>query len=137
MAIDKLITTRKEHTCSCCGKVIPKGSKAWYVSKKMPKYEYTSDDEEKQVGIDYFRAYFCFDKTANFECNSEGGIEIKTMVPSCALDDVIVGEEQCIIPDVSQRSELACLHKVYKQCNVIEKCCDVCRCYKPYKQACD
>lgn len=132
MAIDKIVTTRKQHFCTCCNEPIPKGAKAWYFANKQPRY----DADDNQIGIEYFKAYYCYDKNAVYGDNFEDGFEIYTMVPSCELANVDAKKGNCTIYSVSQRSELVCEHDKFERCRVIEKCCDTCKYFKPYKQTC-
>ncbi len=65
MAIDKIVKTRKEHTCGLCGKLHPAGTKMMYMEGKDPVYD---DIEvvggatyEKQTGIKYWKVWYCYD----------------------------------------------------------------------------
>lgn len=58
--MDKIVKTRKDHTCDMCNEIIPKAKKAMFYSGRSPKY----DNNEKQIGIEYFKGYFHLE-----ECN--------------------------------------------------------------------
>lgn len=63
--MDKTVVTRKPHKCEFCECEIPKGSKAFYMEGRNPVYEPDRDDaihgfNGKQVGIEYFKWYYCF-----------------------------------------------------------------------------
>lgn len=55
----KVVTTKKEHKCAYCERIIPKGSKAYYHDRRLPVYE-IKGFEEKQIGIEYYNDYQCF-----------------------------------------------------------------------------
>ncbi len=75
MSIEKIVKTRKEHLCSCCSEIIPKGVKSIYYTVKNPKY----NDSDEQVGIEYFTGWYCYDENVKIEY--EGEMVIK--MPSC------------------------------------------------------
>ena len=56
------ITTRKEYECLFCERTIVKGSRCLFDKGKSARY----DDNDKQVGIHFWQAYFCLDQD---ECN--------------------------------------------------------------------
>lgn len=57
--MDKVVKTNKKHRCEYCGNIIPKGSKAFYMEGRTPKYE-RKGFEEKQIGIEYYKVYYCY-----------------------------------------------------------------------------
>ena len=75
MAIDKIVTTVKDHYCMCCDELIAKGTKALFVAEKQPKY----DVDDNQIGIEYFRAWYCYDE--NIKIEFEG--ELVPKLPAC------------------------------------------------------
>jgi hypothetical protein len=84
--MDKIVKTRKDHKCAYCGKTILKGSTACYMEGRHPKYE-VKGFEEKQIGIEYFKVYYCY------------GAEGDNM-PSCAGEDDDTSESNCTIHGV-------------------------------------
>lgn len=52
--MDKIVTTRKDHICAYCERVIPKGSVMRLDKGKHPTYT-----EGDQIGIVYTTMYFC------------------------------------------------------------------------------
>lgn len=61
---EKIVTCRKDHVCSACGEVIPKGNSARYQSYRKASY----DDEDRQTGIWYVRHYI-----HDYVCLDENG----------------------------------------------------------------
>lgn len=84
--MDKILITRKDHKCAYCNKIIPKGSKAYYMEGRHPKYE-TKGFEEKQIGIEYFKVYYCF------------GADGDNM-PACAEEESSDEDSNCTIHGV-------------------------------------
>lgn len=76
----KLVITRKDHLCEKCGKTIPKGSEAFYVSTRFPEYD---DNGEEQVGIFYYSGWsHTHDCTIPKECKENGHDLYKVIDPS-------------------------------------------------------
>ena len=69
--MDKIVTTRKDHECCYCRRVIPKGSKALYIEGKEPRYD---DEFEDQIGIKYYRVWLCHNDPV---CLRTGRLEIE------------------------------------------------------------
>ena len=49
------IITRKDHECTFCERVIPKGSTCMFSKGRCGRH----DDDDKQIGIEYWSAYLC------------------------------------------------------------------------------
>jgi len=61
MSKEKIIKTRKKHTCEICNKTIKKRSIAVYLERKLPKFDNKTasyDHEGNQIGIEYKKFYF-------------------------------------------------------------------------------
>jgi len=76
--MDKVVTTRKDHNCGYCNKIIPNGNKAYFMEGKDPVFETSKVDaitgcDGKQIGIKYWKVWYC-----NDEINP---------CPSCAIND--------------------------------------------------
>ena len=71
MAIEKVVLCKKDHKCSQCDRTIKKGESAFHMSGRDPKYD---KEHEEQIGINYYRVWFCYDK------NTE-------QWPSCAINN--------------------------------------------------
>jgi len=56
------IKTRKDHECCLCGAKIQKGEYAYYMEGRMAKYEQVDYAFERQIGITYYKAYYCFNE---------------------------------------------------------------------------
>lgn len=67
MATEKTVTTRKEHICGCCSSKIEKGTKAYFVKSRFPRF----DDANIQIGISYVSAYYHDDYSICQYNNSE------------------------------------------------------------------
>lgn len=67
--IEKFVKCRTEHTCESCHNRILKGDEALFLSLKAPKMEDIDDFQEKQIGIQYIKMYFCK------ECNKDYPIQ--------------------------------------------------------------
>ena len=73
MAIEKIVKTRKKHTCCICNKTIMQKSEAYYWEYKAPKYKNIFDSDgyffyEVQIGIEYHKDYAheqCVDDSRN------------------------------------------------------------------------
>ena len=66
--MEKIVTTKKEHVCGYCHKIIPVGDKAYYMEGKDPIYELDKEDaiygtNGDQIGINYWRVWYCHDDT--------------------------------------------------------------------------
>ena len=97
--MDKIVKTRKDHKCAYCGKTILKGSTACYMEGRNPKYE-VKGFEEKQIGIEYFKVYYCY------------GAEGDNM-PACAGDDDDASDSNCTIHGV--RLSLPTIRDMYDE----------------------
>ena len=53
----RFITAKKIWTCDHCGKDINPGDKYQFESGNGPRY----DDDDKQIGIEYWSSRLCFD----------------------------------------------------------------------------
>ena len=65
MAIEKIVVCKKDHKCCHCDKTIKKGESACYMSGREPKYDVElvgGSPHEEQIGINYYRVWFCYDK---------------------------------------------------------------------------
>ena len=51
------ITTRKDHECSFCERVIPKGSLCLFDKGKAARY----DNDDNQIGIQFWAAWLCLE----------------------------------------------------------------------------
>ena len=76
--MDKIVKTKTEHKCGYCEKTIPKGIKAFYMDGKDPVYELDEYEaanglDGKQVGIKYWKVWYCFNgSTDNMPACAEG-----------------------------------------------------------------
>ncbi len=74
MTIEKIVKCKTDHKCGWCNKKINKGESAFFMSGKEPRYESgKSVANKEQIGINYFKVWFCYDK------NTE-------QWPSCAIN---------------------------------------------------
>ena len=62
--IEKIVTARKEHKCSFCGRPIKKGQKHQFGKTRAPVY---GEDYETQIGIEYAQWRLCLQ--GDTECN--------------------------------------------------------------------
>lgn len=87
------VVTRKPHKCDYCERIIQPNSKMTLHEYKLPKY----DDEENQIGIEYYRGYTCYDDPecitkydieAEEECKINGHKYVELLEPvSCYPED--------------------------------------------------
>jgi hypothetical protein len=103
--MEKIVKTRKDHNCGYCNKVIPKGSEAYYMEGKTPKYE-IKGFEEKQIGIEYYKVYYCFGGEGDNmpACAEE---ESQDEDSNCTIHGVIVSGfkcESCGSDNIKERS---------------------------------
>jgi len=57
---EKPVNIRKNRKCGVCGKIHGKGEKMKYWESKGPRY----NEVNQQVGITYFKDWFCLDYKA-------------------------------------------------------------------------
>lgn len=66
--MEKIVTTRKVHSCDCCGAEIEKGTEARYYQVRVPKYDNDfCNEDERQIGVEYFKGYLHADSNI---CNT-------------------------------------------------------------------
>ena len=78
--MEKIVKTRKIHTCQCCGLEIKKNSKALHVKERVPIFEELDFDIFKQIGITYHNFYYHYENMEVIK-NEDGK---KWAIPDCA-----------------------------------------------------
>lgn len=68
MARHIIESTRKDHKCALCERVIPMGSKCFYEKHRVGK----RDNNDDQVGIEFWSGWFCFNFDECFELSEAG-----------------------------------------------------------------
>lgn len=68
VATKKTVKIRKDRECENCGKLHKKGTMMLFGEWKDPKL----DDDEKQIGIEYHRHYWCYDESNPHYIDEDG-----------------------------------------------------------------